>query len=284
MNLFTNQYPEQKPPTEAQLAEWIEFFHQNGFLVIPQVLTPERCQQLRDDLDRDITEKPSEYADSNIAFSHRMFERSPANLSLFDLEPIVTFAEALIGGANGQGIPSEWGLPNANTVHVIHNNSFVVAPHNPGLGSSKWHQDDTPHILSLDGQPLTKVRLNVLVFTVNYYLTDVLAVANGPTQVIPGSHLFGKFCLPEIEGYEAQIQSCLAPMGSAICFNNQVWHRGAPNLSDTPRYITQVTYAKRLVGHKYAPFMNYQMPEACYQNANPRLKRLLGFLLPGAYG
>jgi hypothetical protein len=73
-------------------------------------------------------------------------------------------------------------------------------------------------------------------------------------------------------------------MGSAVCFNNQVWHRGAPNLSDQARYITQITYGKRLVGHKYYPFMNYQMPEHCYENASPKLKSLLGFLPHGAYG
>jgi site-specific DNA recombinase len=31
-------------------------------------------------------------------------------------------------------------------------------------------------------------------------------------------------------------------------------------------------------------FMNYQMPAHCYENASPRLKRLLGFLPSGAYG
>ena len=30
--------------------------------------------------------------------------------------------------------------------------------------------------------------------------------------------------------------------------------------------------------------MNYQMPEHVYQDADPRLKRLLGFLPHGAYG
>ena len=67
-------------------------------------------------------------------------------------------------------------------------------------------------------------------------------------------------------------------------FNNQVWHRGAPNLSERVRYITQVSYARRLIGHKYSPFMNYQMPEHVYKEANPRRKRLLGFLPNGAYG
>jgi ectoine hydroxylase-related dioxygenase (phytanoyl-CoA dioxygenase family) len=73
-------------------------------------------------------------------------------------------------------------------------------------------------------------------------------------------------------------------MGSVVLFNNQVWHRGGPNTSDVTRYITQVSYARRLVGHKYFPFMNYQMPEHVFANANPRLKRLLGFLPTGAYG
>jgi hypothetical protein len=30
--------------------------------------------------------------------------------------------------------------------------------------------------------------------------------------------------------------------------------------------------------------MNYQMPEHVYADANPRLKRLLGFLPKGPYG
>jgi ectoine hydroxylase-related dioxygenase (phytanoyl-CoA dioxygenase family) len=78
--------------------------------------------------------------------------------------------------------------------------------------------------------------------------------------------------------------SGLGKAGSVTMFNCQVWHRGAPNQSERTRYITQVSYARRLVGHKYFPFMNYQMPEHVYQDASPRLKRLLGFLPRGAYG
>ena len=275
------RYLENKPPNPRYLQKYIDFFHENGYLFVPHVLTPERCQQLRDDLDRDL-DRESELKNRQIYFSHRMFERSQANLELFELEPMISFAEKLIGEANGDGMPKDIGIHSSNTVHVIHNNSFVVPPNSPGLSNSNWHQDDSPHILSLDGKPIKNVRLNVLAFTINFYLTDVLTVENGCTQVVPGSHLFGKVCPPNIEGY--QIENCLAPMGSAICFNNQIWHRGAPNLSDKPRYITQVTYAKRLIGHKYYPFMNYQMPEHCYKDASPRLRTLLGFLPHGAYG
>jgi hypothetical protein len=54
--------------------------------------------------------------------------------------------------------------------------------------------------------------------------------------------------------------------------------------SDRVRYMTQVTYARRIIGHKYYPFMNYIMPKHVYEDADERLRRLLGFLPRGAYG
>lgn len=279
------EYLSGKLPIDEQLHEWIEFFHANGFLVIPNVLNPEQCEALRNDLDAAlIADMGKSEARKPRKIIKRMFEHSNSNLNLFDLDPIVTFAEHLIGGANGPGYEMDEGIPNANVIHVIHNNSFKIAPEADGLARNKWHQDDTPHILSLDGKPLTNVRLNVLAFTVNYYLTDVLSEENGPTQVIPGSHLFGKLCDGDISAYEDKVYSCLGAMGAAVCFNNQVWHRGSRNNSQVTRYITQVTYAKRIVGHMFYPFMNYQMPSHCYEGASPKLKQLLGFLPSGAYG
>lgn len=279
------EYLTGKKTTIEQLNEWIEFFHTHGFLVIDNVLTPEQCELLKNDLDETLKKIEGEnYHKSKKMIMKRMFEHSKQNLNLFALEPIVTFAEHLIGGANGIGYSIQDGVPNANIIHVIHNNSFKIPPNTDGLAKNAWHQDDTPHVISLDGEPLTNIRLNVLAFTVNYYLTDVLSERNGPTQVIPGSHLFGKFCNGDISGYEDRVYNCLGAMGSAVCFNNQVWHRGSRNSSSITRYITQITYAKRLVGHKYEPFMNYQMPSHCYEEADQRLKQLLGFLPNGAYG
>ncbi|HEY9670321.1 MAG TPA: phytanoyl-CoA dioxygenase family protein [Waterburya sp.] len=278
------EYLAGQKPTPEQLNEWIEFFHANGFIVIHNVLTREQCQFLRNDLDEILKKNEGNKYQQSKKIMKRMFEHSQPNLDLFALEPIVTFAEHLIGGANGTGYSMGDGIPNANVIHVIHNNSFKIPPETDGLAKNSWHQDDTPHALSLDGRPLTNIRLNVLAFTVNYYLTDVLSQDNGPTQVIPGSHLFGKLCNGDISEYEDQVHSCLGAMGSAVCFNNQVWHRGSRNSSSVTRYITQITYAKRLVGHKYEPFMNYQMPSHCYEGADERLKQLLGFLPNGAYG
>ena len=254
------------PPDPEQIAEWVELFHRDGFLFLNNVLPPGLVAHLHADLDRALQANPPN-PDGVIQLQHRMFEQSAANLSLFDLEPIVSFAEALI----------------ETPTHVIHNNSFRTPP---GGGIITWHQDDPPHFLVTEGAPPTNIRLPVLLFTCNYMLTDIDAVEQGPTQVIPRSHLFGAVPPNPIEGtpYEDQIFSGLGPAGSVTIFNNQVWHRGGPNQSERTRYMTQITYARRLVGHKYSPFMNYQMPEHVCRGADERQRRLLGFLPHGAYG
>ena len=263
------QYLANTPPDPAQIETWVEQFHREGYLFLPNVLPPDLVAQLRQDLDEVLPPDPD--GSGRIQLQHRLFETSRANLSLFDLEPIVTFAETLIG--NAQNIPC----------HVIHNNSFRTYP---GGGLSSWHQDDSTHFIVTHGEPPTNIRLPVLLFTCNYYLTDVDEITHGPTQVIPRSHLFGAAPADPIEGtkYESQIVSNLGPAGSVIMFNNQVWHRGGPNSSERTRYITQISYARRLVGHKFFPFMNYTMPEHVYKDADERLQQLLGFLPHGAYG
>ena len=257
-----------QPATQEKIAQWVEHFHKDGYLVLKNVLPADWCAQMREDLDKALRDNHEENPDGIIELHHRMFEVSPANVKLFTVEPVATFAEALID----------------NVVHVIHNNSFRVQP--GGKGITTWHQDDAPHYLVTHGEAPTNVRLPVLLFTANYYLTDVETPEHGPTEVLPGSHLFGKHCPPTLEGteWEGHTDYCCGNAGTVVMFNNQVWHRGAPNLSDRTRYITQISYARRLVGHKYHPFMNYQMPEHVYAGADDRLRRMLGFLPSGAYG
>jgi ectoine hydroxylase-related dioxygenase (phytanoyl-CoA dioxygenase family) len=249
----------------GQIADWVEQFHRDGYLFIPRVLSPDHIAELKADLDRAIPERGR--TGGGIEICERMFEVSDANLRLFDLEPIVSFAEALI----------------ETPVHVIHNNNFKSLI---GGGITGWHQDDPPHLLVTEGEPPKNIRLPVLLFTANYLLTDAPSVEYGPMQVVPGSHLFGRRCPPKLEGteWEEKIVTTAGPAGSVTMFNCQVWHRGAPNVSDRIRYMAQCSYARRLVGHKYYPFMNYQMPEHVYADADERLKRLLGFLPHGAYG
>jgi ectoine hydroxylase-related dioxygenase (phytanoyl-CoA dioxygenase family) len=259
---------------DPPLGEWIAQFHRDGFLIVQDVLPPDLINELKSDLDDSLRDTYQDQAEAEL--HTRMFEISKANLSLFDREPIVTFAEKLIGdGGTTFGGPED--------VHVIHNNAFRTRT---GQGISTWHQDVPTYYQVTDGEPPTNVRLPVLLFTCNYYLTDVWHLNDGPTQFVPGSHLFGSAPPATLAGtrWEEDIVSAYGGAGTALMFNCQVWHRGAPNKSPQTRYVSQVSYAYRTIGHRYFPFMNYVMPEHVYSGATPRLKRLLGWLPHGPYG
>src|SRR5437879_5399530 len=112
------EYRAHREASEGQIKEWVEQFHRDGYLFIENVLTPDMVAPLKADLDRALVAN-NEEGGGVIQLHHRMFEISEANLRLFDMEPIVTFAEALI----------------ATTTHVIHNNSFRTPL---GKGITTW--------------------------------------------------------------------------------------------------------------------------------------------------
>jgi len=68
-------------------------------------------------------------------------------------------------------------------------------------------------------------------------VTDIVTVEYGPTHLVPRSHYAGHRPEPQrpptFAGQGAE--SMLAQAGEAYLFNNQVWHRGAPNGSDRRR-------------------------------------------------
>lgn len=48
--------------------------------------------------------------------------------------------------------------------------------------------------------------------------------------------------------------------GTCVLINNQLWHRGSANTSEVPRETLQLTFARRIIGHKHKTIMNYHMP------------------------
>jgi hypothetical protein len=67
-------------------------------------------------------------------------------------------------------------------------------------------------------------------------------------------------------------------------FHNQVWHRGSRNNSDQVRYVGSVVYSQRMIAQRLYPFIDYRMPDHVWEDASPRLQRLMGRHEKGAYG
>src|SRR3954468_6519817 len=77
--------------SDAQIDKWIEQFHRDGFLLLHDVLPQELIGPLKADLDGVLKADPKPGAMAELHM--RMFEISNANLAIFELEPIVSFAE-----------------------------------------------------------------------------------------------------------------------------------------------------------------------------------------------
>jgi ectoine hydroxylase-related dioxygenase (phytanoyl-CoA dioxygenase family) len=97
-----------------------------------------------------------------------------------------------------------------------------------------------------------RIRLPVFWLTIQVALSAIPDDAHGPTQFVPGSHYSGRKPPPEnpeFEGRGPVAVYCQA--GDAYLTNHQCWHRGAPNLSQTTRYLIQLQYATRWADRRF---------------------------------
>ncbi len=203
------------------------------------------------------------------------FENSPTTIDLIESSVLYDFAQYMIEDVPG-------GRGNSLTAHLIHNNAFSVPPGGRGQAPT-FHTDDClQNVILEEGKQLPDwVKLPVLVCTWMCWLSDCEDPSNGPTWIVPGSHRFGRVVVPVLADQLA-IPAC-GKAGTCVLINNQIWHRGSKNTSNVPRQTLQLTFARRIIGHKYKTIMNYHMPENVYKNKSEKLKERLGWLQGGAY-
>ena len=112
-------------------------------------------------------------------------------------------------------------------------------------------------------------------------MSDCTSPLNGPTHLVPGSHRFGRVVDPN-EAEELAIPMC-GEAGTAVLINSNIWHRGCENRSTIARDTLQITWARRIIGHKHKTIMDYVMPPSVYAGRDEKTMEKLGYLQGGAY-
>ena len=157
-------------------------------------------------------------------------------------------------------------------------------PFLPGRGQAPGFHTDDPvqNVLIPKGKKLPDdFILPVLAMTAMIWLDDVKEDM-GPTQVIPGSHRWGYY--PDQKDlYDAKKVNCVGRKGTVVFINSQVWHRGQKNEGKESRHTLQMSFGRRIIGHKHKSIMNYKMPYGIYKDFDDKKKRKMGFLQGGAY-
>jgi ectoine hydroxylase-related dioxygenase (phytanoyl-CoA dioxygenase family) len=141
---------------------------------------------------------------------------------------------------------------------------------NPGETAQSIHSDD-----GFYRQPRPRPPIGISVIGA----IDDFTKANGATEVIPGSHLWGE---PGAEGRPndmAQIEAMLVPMeipaGAALVFPGTLLHRGGANVTDKPRLAFTNQYCEPWA----RPQENFwlSVPKELVREMSPQAQSLLGY-------
>lgn len=272
-SITNSNNPTRFDATTRDYNTWAHFFYANGYITLDNTLSADQLVRLNNDLTKaDSSVKPKK---GQHTVHKCFFEHSPATVDLIESSVLYDFAAYLIADVPG-------GRGNTLAAHLIHNNAFTIPPGGRGQAPT-WHTDDClQNVIIPPGHTLPDwIRIPVVVATWMIWLSDVQSEANGPTYVVPGSHRWGQ--IVDQDKASALGLPCCGKAGTATLVNNQTWHRGSRNTSQTPRSTLQLTFARRIVGHKYGSIMNYFMPSSVYAGRSTETKARMGYLQGGAY-
>ena len=153
-------------------------------------------------------------------------------------------------------------------------NFLLPASHSISLGPGETAQN----IHSDDGfyrQPRPRPPIGISVIGA----IDDFTKANGATELIPGSHLWGEPGSAGRPNDMAEIEAMLIPMempaGSALVFAGTLLHRGGANVSDRPRLAFTNQYCEPWA----RPQENFwlSVPKARVREMSPAAQTLLGY-------
>ncbi|MGV3616408.1 MAG: phytanoyl-CoA dioxygenase family protein [Fimbriimonas sp.] len=238
--------------------------HEEGFALIPGVLSPEEVQELRDAID-DL--RPFGFDHMGATEHYKcVFNRNRTFFSYIDRPGVVDLAEATMG----------------DQCHIIGETAWKSHP-----GHDGW-QPHTDHTLVTVPEEVASDRkaFPIYLCTAHYYL-DEITEELCPTWVIPGSHrsgtglVWGKDKDPEWNG--RKLEPVLCQPGDVLFFRSEIWHTGSKNVSDQIRYLLQVHYSHRTLAQRFSPWP-FSFNQELLATANPRQLRLLGKHPEMAYG
>jgi ectoine hydroxylase-related dioxygenase (phytanoyl-CoA dioxygenase family) len=240
--------------------------HEDGFALIPGVLSKEECAVIRGAIDR---LKP-------FGFDHlgktehfkNVFNRERPFLDLIDRPGVVDLAESAMG----------------TDCHIIGESAWRSHPGHNGWGP---HTDRVFVEMPEEYYADPRVRLPIYLCTAHFYLNDI-DIDMAPTWVIPGSHKSGRALPwakdPHPTWHGKELEPVLCKEGDVLFFRSEVWHTGSENKTlDRTRYLLQVHYSHRFVAQQFSPYLTFQFSPEIMANANPRQRRLLGDHKPAAY-
>ncbi len=149
----------------------------------------------------------------------------------------------------------------------------------------EWHTDAGPHVpRSPDVSWPADIPYPVFAVAVHVFIEDC-KLADGPTLVIPGSHMSG-LAPPKEREWDLDLSyrgraavPVLAQPGDVSFFVSDVWHRRMPpKRGGSGRFFLQINYARRDIAQRVRPtsVVNHTSREARERATTERARLLIG--------
>ena len=246
-----------------------------GYAIIRQLFTPDEVARLREEIaaiyDRDPPDARGRRGPEDMAmFRYAMLNRSAAAQRAVAHPGLLEVIEPLLG----------------EDCHVIANTAWRNPAGHPGShGGQNWHIDAGPHVPLPEGVRWpADIPHPVFAIGVHLYLEDC-GIEDGPTGVIPGSHLSGRYP-PQDRGHDddldyegRRVEPLIVRAGGAGLFVSDVWHRRMPTRDgDHGRFFLQVHYGRRDIAQRLVTTaeVNQLTPEAIARATTERERRVIG--------
>lgn len=236
-------------------------FEKDGFLVVPNALSPETIDGLVEAGDR--------LAGS---FLQKAAVPGRPEYNHLDLRPGILREQALFDLiANSSTVPLVVQLMSPN-IHLHSTTLIYKRPSDPGPAPFRrgWHRDiRIPRDLGHHGLPLVGIKIC-------YCLSDFHQPDSGMTVMARGTHLRTEpLAIPkgQVDPVDVEVCDLRLNAGDAFLFENRIFHTAAPNRSSRVSKVLMYGYSYRWM----KPEVYLEVPDKRYlDNADPVVRQLLG--------
>ena len=209
-----------------------QFLDQNGYLILPNILSPsriaaivERLQQLEaiegDDAGKEVHQEAGTIRLSDLVNKDPMFE-----ICFTQPQVLAGIAHVLENDLKLSSLNSRAALPG-HGLQALHMDLGQNAKRRPAISEGS------------DGQ---------YVVCNSIWLLSDFTSHNGPTRLVPGSQLRGqnpREVLADPMAPHPDEIYLTAPAGTVVVFNSHTWHGGTLNTSDSPRRALHSYFCRR---------------------------------------
>lgn len=228
----------------------MERFREDGYVILPDVLTASEIAQVRSELAphfEHFGRNPFEGERTQRAYA--LLAKAPSLARLVEHPEVLAIVDQVL-------MPTYllWGAIAIN-VH-------------PGETAQAFHCDD-------DAGAPPRPRAPQGVSTI--WALDDFTETNGPTELIPGSHLWGPGEAPNED--DPRARKALMTAGSVMVWAGPLFHRGSANVGDTTRLGITLQYSQPWL--RQIENMVLAVPPEKAARYSPRVREMLGYGLMG---